>query len=254
MQRLFVVVLGTLFAFSMQAQAVHRATPVHELLQRATWLKEAPPPPPAATLLANAAVTKTFNITARSFTFDIAPAPFVVNLGDTVTLNISVPANDPAAGGHGFLLEQFLESGIPIGRGRTQTLTFVANSVGTFTFLCTVSTCGSGHSQMNGVFTVNAPVPLTVSGISPSSGPSTGGTTVTIQGSGFTPGQPPAVTFGGTAAASVTVTDASTITAVTPAHAAGVVEVVVSSGTSSAKTAFTFNASTAPARRRAAGH
>jgi len=35
------------------------------------------------------------------------------------------------------------------------------------------------------------------------------------------------VTFGGTAATGVTVVNATTITAVTPAHAAGVVDVVV---------------------------
>ena len=55
-----------------------------------------------------------------------------------------------------------------------------------------------------------------VAGVSPASGPTAGGTTVTISGTGFANGA--SVSFGGTAASNVTVVGSTTITAVAPAH------------------------------------
>ena len=65
----------------------------------------------------------------------------------------------------------------------------------------------------------------TVSGVSPTSGTTAGGTPVTITGTGFLAGA--TVAFGTTAATSVTVASSTTITATTPAHAAGAVNVAV---------------------------
>ncbi len=65
----------------------------------------------------------------------------------------------------------------------------------------------------------------TVSGVSPASGTTAGGTPVTITGTGFLAGA--TVAFGTTAATSVTVVSSTTITATPPAHAAGAVNVVV---------------------------
>ncbi len=78
-----------------------------------------------------------------------------------------------------------------------------------------------------------------VSSISPTSGPTTGGTTVTIIGSGFTGAT--SVTFGGTAA-TFTVNSSTSITATSPAHSAGTVDVIVTSpaGTSPNTTADNF--------------
>src|SRR5438046_7477118 len=45
----------------------------------------------------NPTAAKTFNMVARSFSFTITPASFVVNQGDVVTINLSVPSNDHAA-------------------------------------------------------------------------------------------------------------------------------------------------------------
>jgi LPXTG-motif cell wall-anchored protein len=67
--------------------------------------------------------------------------------------------------------------------------------------------------------------PPTATGITPTSGPQNGGTAVTITGSGFTGAT--GVTFGGTAGTAFTVVDDSTITATTPAHTPGAVDVVV---------------------------
>jgi hypothetical protein len=66
---------------------------------------------------------------------------------------------------------------------------------------------------------------FTVTGINPVSGPTSGGTPVTITGNAFVAGA--TVTFGGSAATSVNVVNGTTITAVTPAHATGAVNVVV---------------------------
>ena len=68
----------------------------------------------------------------------------------------------------------------------------------------------------------NAPI---ITGVTPSSGPTTGGTTVTITGLQMTTATK--VTFGTTAAARFHVTSATKITAVNPAHAAGTVNVTV---------------------------
>lgn len=67
--------------------------------------------------------------------------------------------------------------------------------------------------------------PPTVSSISPNSGPTTGGTSVTITGTDFI--ATPSVTIGGTAATGESFTSSTTITATTPAHVAGAVTVGV---------------------------
>jgi hypothetical protein len=64
-----------------------------------------------------------------------------------------------------------------------------------------------------------------VTNVAPTSGPTAGGTAVTITGTDFVSGA--TVTFGGTAATGVTVVNATTITATTPVHAAGAVDVTV---------------------------
>jgi hypothetical protein len=82
--------------------------------------------------------------------------------------------------------------------------------------------------------------PPILTAVAPTSGPDTGGTTVTLTGSGFTGGA--TVTFGGTPASSVTVNSDTSLTAVTPAHAAGAVDVTVvtSNGTATVTGGFTY--------------
>ncbi len=67
--------------------------------------------------------------------------------------------------------------------------------------------------------------PLSVRSVSPGVGPTTGGTVVTISGNGFTPGT--AVSFGATASTIVDVISTTTMTAVAPPGAAGLVNVRV---------------------------
>lgn len=80
-----------------------------------------------------------------------------------------------------------------------------------------------------------------IGSLSPTSGPITGGTAVTIKGFGFSAGAA-SVTFGGVAATSVTVVNDTTLTVDTPAHTAGFVDVIVTIGSSTyvASSAFRY--------------
>jgi hypothetical protein len=85
------------------------------------------------------------------------------------------------------------------------------------------------------------PVAPTVTAVSPTSGSTAGGTIVSLRGTGFASGA--TVTFGTSAASNVSVASATSITATTPARAAGAVNVVVTNpdGLSGGLTAgFTF--------------
>jgi hypothetical protein len=72
------------------------------------------------------------------------------------------------------------------------------------------------------------PATPTVAAISPTSGTTLGGTTVTITGTNFAAGA--AVTVGGLAATNVTIVSGTSLTAVTPARGAGPADVAVSVG------------------------
>jgi hypothetical protein len=90
------------------------------------------------------------------------------------------------------------------------------------------------------LFTYQAPPNVTR--VQPNTGPSAGGTPVTISGSAFNGASE--VKFGATPAASFTVESANTIKAISPAHAAGTVDVTVKTqfgtSTSTAEDQFAF--------------
>jgi hypothetical protein len=67
--------------------------------------------------------------------------------------------------------------------------------------------------------------PLTVTGVIEKSGNTDGGEQVTIEGTGFIPGDQ--VSFGGVPATNVKVVESTRITAITPKHEAGTVNVVI---------------------------
>jgi PKD repeat protein len=89
-----------------------------------------------------------------------------------------------------------------------------------------------------------APVqPPTLSSVSPVSGPSTGGTVLTLTGTQFVSGA--TVSVGGTAATNVTVISGTSITATAPAQAAGVVSITVinpDGGSATLNNAYTYTA------------
>jgi hypothetical protein len=76
--------------------------------------------------------------------------------------------------------------------------------------------------------------PPTITSVSPTIGSNVGGDAITITGTGFY--GTPTVTLGGTVATSVNVVNANTITAVTPAHITGQVNVVVTNPDTQAAT------------------
>jgi uncharacterized protein YhjY with autotransporter beta-barrel domain len=92
---------------------------------------------------------------------------------------------------------------------------------------------GTSFGDSASIYTFVAPVPA-ITAISPSNGPSTGGTNVTLTGTGFIGAS--GVKFGATAAASFTVKSDTQITVTSPAGVAGAVDVTVTTpgGTSSA--------------------
>jgi hypothetical protein len=118
---------------------------------------------------------------------------------------------------------------------------------GTGTVDVTVSTGGGTSAESAaGHFTYGNPPG--VSGISPTSGPAGGGTSVTISGAGFAAGA--TVDFGSTPSTGVTVNSPTSITAVSPGGPAGVVDVTVTTanGTSGVAGAdeFTYLAEVLP--------
>lgn len=82
----------------------------------------------------------------------------------------------------------------------------------------------------------------TIGTLSPATGAVAGGEAVTIPGTNFPVGTTPVITFGGVPATSVVVVSATSITCVTPAHAAGAVDVklIGATGTVTKSNGFTY--------------
>lgn len=89
----------------------------------------------------------------------------------------------------------------------------------------TVFRPASGQGDAKRGDKLNANLTPAVSGVIPNVGPQAGGTPVTINGTGFMQGAK--VSFGGAAATAVIITSPTSLTAVTPAHAAGPADVEV---------------------------
>ena len=254
MRSRLIFVLSLLVVLPVAAQPVqplHQATPADQLLkefwaahpemvhdhahhdhQLVAEMEPMQMPMASESITSNA--TKSFAIVARQFTFTINPSPFVVNQGDTVTLDIT--SNDVT---HGFVLDQYFLAGTTMNKGQHRTVTFVANMAGTFSYACTVSTCGTGHSSMVGEFTVNAQAtPPSITSFTPRTGPANGGTVVSITGSNFQNGA--TVKFGDASAVSTSVNSSSSISAISPVHTAGDVTLTVTNPDGQTGTAGTF--------------
>jgi hypothetical protein len=109
----------------------------------------------------------------------------------------------------------------------------------------TVTTAGgTSATSASDLYTYEA-LP-TVTAVAPAAGPTAGGTTVTITGTGFVAGA--SVSFANLSATNVVVVNATTITATSPAHGAGTVNVTVTTpgGTSGTSSAARFTYLVAP--------
>jgi hypothetical protein len=119
-----------------------------------------------------------------------------------------------------------------------------AHAAGAVDVVVTNSDAQTG-TKTNG-YTYLDPAP-TVTSLDVVSGSESGGTAVDITGTGFT--ATPGVTFGGTAATSVVRVSATHVTCVTPAHAPGAVNVVVTNPDTQAATktnGYTYTADQEP--------
>ena len=117
-----------------------------------------------------------------------------------------------------------------------------APGVGLAVQVTTPSGSGTGSAPA-GVYTYGTPAP-TVSSVSPNSGATGGGQSVTITGTAFTGAT--SVTFGGTTATSFTVGSDTSITATTPAHTAGIVNVAVTTAAGTGTGANLYSYAAAP--------
>jgi hypothetical protein len=186
------------------------------------------------TYSATAAGSYTVTVTTSGCTSSASAATVVTvnpNPNATITAPASVVKNSTgnvasvANAGVGATYAWSITNGtITAGTG-TSNITFTAGaSPGTLTLNVTVTTSAGCSDTKSANVTVVLPT-VTVTSVSPSFGTGTGGTSVTINGTNFATGA--SVTFGGTAATSVVVVSAIKITAKTPAHATGAVNVTV---------------------------
>jgi hypothetical protein len=154
------------------------------------------------------------------------PAPTVTGIS---------PTSGPTAGGTsititgtGFLsgasvtLEGTVATAVNVASGTSITAATPVQSAGAVNVVVT-NTDGQNGSLSSGFTYVNSAP--TVTAISPASGTTGGGTSITVTGKGFVSGA--SVTLGGTAAIGVNVSSSTSITATTPAHVVGAVNVVV---------------------------
>lgn len=109
---------------------------------------------------------------------------------------------------------------------------------GTGTGKSVIVTTSGGSNPANALFSYGSDIAL--ASLTPVSGSTTGGTVLTLTGTGFTSAT--GVTVGGVAATDVVVVSDTTITATAPVHAAGLVAVAVTNGatTSTKANAFTY--------------
>src|SRR6185369_2443784 len=118
----------------------------------------------------------------------------------------------------------FSNQSIPASHAVRVVINGVANPVAGNYTLQAGTTSDSGMRSSSQYAIGGGPAPPSVSSVSPTSGPASGGTTVTVRGANFTGAT--SVRFGANAAASFTVNNGTQITATSPAGS-GVVDVIV---------------------------
>ena len=166
----------------------------------------------------------------------------ISSIGGTMPLDqwVECDANDPDYDGvtpclpPGLILDASPGSATTVLHGTPTT-------AGAYTFSITLN---DGHND-GGVATyhllVTSSAVPTLTNVAPNSGSTAGSTSVTLTGTNLTGAT--AVSFGGTAALGYTVNNATTITATTPAHAAGAVNVAVITpgGSATLTNGYTYN-------------
>jgi hypothetical protein len=153
------------------------------------------------------------------------------------TVTSVTPNNGPRAGGNtvtvtgtGFVSGQTTVdfgsnagTGVSVGAGGTNLTVFVPSGTGTVSVTVTTTSGGESTPLANAYTYVNG-CPMVIS-ISPTSGPTAGGNTITITGTNFTPDM--TIDFGTTAATSVVFINSTTIEVVVPPGTGGPVDITV---------------------------
>ena len=190
--------------------------------------------------------------TGDRFTATFAPAPSVTSLG-TTTSGSTAGGTQITISGSGFtgaggvFFGSVPATSFTVNSDTSITATSPSQAAGTFDVTVITPTGTSAVSSSDQFTYTNASAPA-VTGVSPGTGTTAGGITITITGSGFTGAT--AVDFG-TAAASFTFYSDSFLTAVVPSQGAGLVNITVTtpSGTSTTNSnnQFTYTAAPGPA-------
>ena len=168
-----------------------------------------------------------FDTSTNGYTYDSAPTPSVTGVspssGSTAGgTSVTITGTNFAAGAT-VKFDASAATGVTFVSSTTITATTPAHAAGAVSVTVTNADT-QGSTRANAYTYVTPPAP-TVSTVSPSTGSTAGGTSVTITGTGFVSGA--TVKFGGTAATSVVVVSDTQITLKTPAHTAAQVDVVV---------------------------
>ncbi len=156
--------------------------------------------------------------TARSVSVGSLPAPTISKLS---------PKSGPAGGGTSVTITGTGFTGATSVRFGTASASFTINSSTSITATAPASSSATVDVTVTGPHGTSATSgadrfkygSATVTGVSPSAGPSAGGTTVTITGSGFALGSSTTFEFGKGHATAVNCSSSSTCTAVSPATA-----------------------------------
>jgi hypothetical protein len=200
----------------------------------------------------NASAFPTGSYDSTNYWVDVVFTPGSTSTSSSgVTITSISPASGPVSGGTLVTIKgSGFASGasVSFGGANATSVNFIssaqltavtpANTAGAANVTVTDSDPGTA-SLAGGFMYVSNP---TLTGVSPSSGPITGGTTVTISGSGFQSGA--IVAFGAILAASVTVNSSTQVQAVTPAESAGSVAITVTNpdaGKATRSSAFSFD-------------
>ncbi len=173
----------------------------------------------------------------------VVPAPLVASIspstGSTAGGTQVTLTGTALTGATGVTFQGMAATNVTVVSPTSITCTVPAGSAGTASVI--VTTLG-GSNAANTLYTYTLLAP-TVASVAPASGPTTGGTNVTITGTGFT--GVTGVTFDGATATNVSVVNGTTITCTTPAGTAGTagtasVLVTAGGGTNAANTRFAY--------------
>ena len=197
-------------------------------------------------------------VSATSITATTLASGYTYNPLAAPTVTSVAPATGPAAGGTSITITGtgfVTGASVSIGGGAaTNVVVVTATSITAVTpqraagsAAVSVTNNDTQTGTLLAGFTATANAAPTVSSVTPNTGTTSGGTSISIAGTGFLPNAD--VLIGGTPATQVSVVSATVITATAPANAAGAVSVTVTnydglSGTNA--TGYTYKANAAP--------